>query len=361
MGKTNLGLSARVGDVGQKDEAELEISRPHGRENPELLNLMVLLQKVFPWDPASLPAPILDWLQRYGHWGQQPAQADPLVQLRNVSHQLAAPDPATRWQRLDPTGLDAAALGPFLRWLDLSRPDLAAAPQHAELAISLMLGESGQVSRVWRDVRARTWGQAEGVPMMPEETVVPHLVHTIWPGAHEHFAEAARRCHGEADFVVWTDVSRVEAIRALDGGRLERDRRVRSLMAWARENQVLVVHGAEVLGPGWSVAAGRLSTLRQSVPTARQLAMARDHLRLEIVSRLGGACLGLGNHLDSPGSFRSGWFEAVAASPVGFEAHLSERKGFPVLDVLAAPPQHPALHLWQELARLALGIETLRE
>ncbi|MCE0537913.1 hypothetical protein LWF15_20680 [Kineosporia rhizophila] len=140
---------------------------------------------------------MLEWLQRYGRWSR-----DSFVRPEDVPHRRPGPDPAAQWQRLDPTGLDPAALGPFLRWLDLSRPDLPVTPQYAELAVGLMLGESGQVSRVWRGVEARTWGQAEGAPSMPEETVVPHLVHSVWSGVEDCPAEVTRRRDGEADVVL---------------------------------------------------------------------------------------------------------------------------------------------------------------
>ncbi len=104
----------------------------------------------------------------------------------------------------------------------------------------------------------------------------------------------------------------------------------------------------------------RLSALEQAGCDPRDLALARDLLRLEIVARLGGVCVSRVPGTYAAQSFRPSRFESVAASLTGFEALLSDGEGLPVLEVIAAPARHPVLRLWQDLARLALGAEPPR-
>src|SRR5260370_726800 len=116
-------------------------------------------------------------------------------------------------------GIDLAALAaeqvaPFFRRISMTRP----APGPGDLSPAALAAESGAVTAVRRPASRRRWGQPprSGAPLLPELTVIPHVVYGIWLGGpvpedgafRRNFAAGARRYAGTVDFVVWTDVPR---------------------------------------------------------------------------------------------------------------------------------------------------------
>ncbi|MBT0769825.1 hypothetical protein KIH74_12885 [Kineosporia sp. J2-2] len=284
-------------------------------------------------------------------------------------YRLRARPPRPPWLTLDPALLPAGAVAPFLRWLDLAQLDQDTAtepPDQGELGVRLMRGETGPVSTVTRDRAARTWSSTPGAPELPATGELPHLVHVVRLGgplpaddpAREAISDAARQYAGQVDFVLWVDITRADVAEALadpaspPGGRAAR---IRSMLGWARENGVLVVHLGEVLhaeqsGPAlWEHAAAESAT-----GSRPGLAVAAWHLRTEIVTLLGGASVPAGDRFAGSGKLTT-LFGQVARSATGFTLSRHDPSGTPDglgNGVLVAPAGHPAPRLLREIARL---------
>ncbi|MCD5348821.1 hypothetical protein [Kineosporia mesophila] len=285
------------------------------------------------------------------------------------------PDPYRRrarparpaWLTMNPATLPVEGVAPFLRWLDLARLDPETAgtdPDGGELGVRLMLGATGPVSTVNRDRAARAWGQPAGAPLLPAEGAVPHLVHVVRLDGPvpEHdplrarIGDAARQYLGRVEFVLWTDISRAEAAAALtgpvtgpDSQPTGRSARIRSMLAWARGNGVLVVPVAEVFHGQADLVLGEQIAAECARRTPLGHCVAAGYLRAEIVSLIGGAAVPDGHRFGS-GTTLPGLFGEVAWSAAGFTVQELDE----ALDdgVIVAPAGHPALRLWRESARL---------
>ena len=322
-----------------------------------------------------LPATTIAWLrERLGH----PVYAPEYEQrLRNrtgpdVFGLARPPLPPEFLAGLDLSELPPETVAPFLRGLSLVRAG-GTAPTGSGV------GAPGAVSSVARSAELRQWGQRDAepvsarsaAPLLPERTVIPHLVHGIWLGGPvptdaslgRNFAAGARRYAGAVDFVLWTDVSRTEVVQALaavpmPGSRLAG---VRAMVEWARGCGVHVVNVDEVFHRGCPMVLREqfVAELVKGLP--RGYAAASDQLRLEVVSLFGGAYVDGDNRFDVdragrtlPGSLAE-LFDAVAASVTGFTLHLRSET---VLnhDVVVAPAAHPGLLLWREIHRFGFAM-----
>ncbi|GAB6903768.1 hypothetical protein JCM9957A_68600 [Kineosporia succinea] len=283
------------------------------------------------------------------------------------------PDPYRRrvrparpaWQTVDVSKLPPEAVDTFLRWLDLAGPDAVPAPDAGDLGVRLMQGQEGRVSRAAKDERARAWGQRRKAPRLDAEVVLPHLVHGIWMGGplpesggfRANYGSAAREYAGRVTFVLWTDVSRPEALAALrdvDPG--PRARGIRSMLDWARDNGVLVVNFEEVFHAGTDTVLWAQMAAERAKRRPRAYAAASDHLRVEIVTQLGGA------YVDGDNGFVGGdalptMFDDVAASTPAFSVIVIEEFGSGGNDVIVAPAGHPAMRLWREISRLQYRLD----
>ncbi|GAB3240339.1 hypothetical protein [Kineosporia babensis] len=311
---------------------------------------------------ASKPAgETLRWLRR--HTSDQlytEAQETSLAEHMGPDpYRRRALPPRPAWMTVDPSTMPVEALAPFLRWLDLAHPAKPCAPDPGELGVRLMLGESGAVSTVARDAKARAWGQPKGTPKLPAAGTVPHLVHGIWLGGalpaetgsfRANFGAAAKNYAGKADFVLWTDLSRSEVLAAQTGD-AARAGQIRPMLEWAREHGVLVVPIDEVFHDQAELVLGEQIQAERAKRTPRGYAAASDHLRIEIVRRFGGLYAD-GDNLVGDDALPQ-VFEDVLASVPGFTlAVLDARQGVNN-DVIVAPAGHPALRLWLEIARLS--------
>jgi hypothetical protein len=264
----------------------------------------------------------------------------------------------------DPAALRPELVAPWLRRLSMTRP----APTAQELSPAALAAEPGPVTRMRRGTRARRWGQPprSGAPLLPAETVIPHVVHGIWlggplaPGSRfaRNFAAAARRYAGQLDFVVWTDVPRGtfdEAARIPPGGDHDPLKPARAMLAWARRHGIHLLSIHEVFHAGQPMLLHAQYTAELAKLLPRGYCGASDHLRMEIIYRFGGAYVDGDNKLDTDASGRPlcgtlpGLFADVAASVPGFTLHLNGNglNG----DVVIAPARHPALRLLLEMAR----------
>lgn len=260
---------------------------------------------------------------------------------------------------VDLARLDADLVAPLLRRLSLTR---TTGP--GDLSVAELRAEAGPVSTVSRSEPERAWGQQDA-PLLPESTVIPHVVHGIWLGGpipaefRKNYATAARRYAGAVDFVVWTDISRAdaEAARRTPSSLNGRGESIRAMLDWAQDCGVHLVHVLEVFNAGQPMLLHPQFVAEMAKQIPRGYAGASDHLRLEILSLLGGAYVDGDNHLDA-GSLPE-LFDAVAGSLPGFTLNVRPGQGVNS-DAIVAPAGHPALALWRELTRLSYR-QTQRE
>ncbi|MDH6116824.1 hypothetical protein ABH930_000243 [Kitasatospora sp. GAS204A] len=334
-----------------------------------------------PTDPQ-----LLDWLRGLTH---------PALHLPECEDVKAAwlgadpfglrelPPPPPFLAGLDLDSLPPEHLAPLLRRLSMIRP----APTAAELTPAALDLDPGPVSESARTAELRRWGQPadSGAPPLPELTRIPRVVHGIWLGKpmprttvfRENYARAARRYAGQVDFVLWTDVPRelFDAARAEPGpvepcpveparaepvprrGRNDPLAAVRSLLDWATGNGIHLVNIFEVFHAEAPMKLRAPFVLEMSKQLARGYASASDHLRVDIIERLGGAYADgdvvlVGADAESePEERLPDFFDRVAGSLLGFTMNPLPGEGV-CNDILVAPAHHPAIALWAECARL---------
>ncbi len=195
------------------------------------------------------------------------------------------------------------------------------APAAGELA-AVLAAEAGPVSIAGRGRRLRRWGQpaCSGAPRLPRRTRIPRVVHGIWLGTPFHAGAP------------------------------------------------MTLHAAY--------------TLEMAKQLPRGYASASDHLRVEIIHRLGGLYADGDMIFAPPGTDEpdrpnpKGWipplpdslpegvpgffsetlpefFDRLAGSVPGFTMNPNPLgNGLVGADMLAAPAGHPAIRLWLECARL---------
>jgi hypothetical protein len=272
-------------------------------------------------------------------------------------------------------GVDQGALGPelvagFLRRVSLT----GGTPARAELAPAALAADAGPVTRVRRGPRARRWGQPpkSGAPLLPEQTVIPHVVHGIWlggpvsPGGRfaGSFGAAARRYAGLVDFVVWTDVPRwlceaAEGPAAGRGGEPDGLGPVRAMLAWARCHGIHLVSIYEVFHAGAPMLLQAQFAAEMAKQLPRGYSGASDHLRAEIIYRFGGLYTDGDNHFDadaiasSPPGRLLEVIADVAVSVPGFTLHIIPPDDNVNGDVLIAPAHHPGVRLLMEVDRVS--------
>jgi hypothetical protein len=108
-----------------------------------------------------------------------------------------------------------------------------------------------------------------------------------------NYAAGADRYAGRVDFVVWTDIPRHRFARAAASppappGQADPLADVRALLGWARQHGILLVNVFEVFHAEAPMTLHAAYTLEMAKQLPRGYASASDHLRVEIVHRLGG-------------------------------------------------------------------------
>ena len=269
---------------------------------------------------------------------------------------------------IDPATLRPAQVAPFLCRLSMTRP----APSRDELASAALDADPGPVTRVRRGAQARRWGQPPkaGAPLLPAETVIPHVVHGIWLGGPvppdgrfaRNFAAAARRYARQVDFVVWTDVPRrcleeADSSAPRPSGQPDPLAPARLMLAWARRHGIHLISIHEVFHAGHPMLLHAQYTAEMAKQLPRGYCGASDHLRMEIIYQFGGAYSDGDNQFDADADglpltgTLPALFKEVAASLPGFTLHM-----LPEMfngDVVIAPARHPAVRLLMELARVS--------
>jgi hypothetical protein len=205
--------------------------------------------------------------------------------------------------------------------------------------------------------------------LLPRKTRVPHVVHGIWLGKPmpatsvfwRNYAAGARRYAGQVDFVVWTDIPRRRFAEALacpppPPGQPDPLADVRALLEWAVDSGIHLVNVFEVFHAQAPMTLYAQFVLEMSKQLPRGYASASDHLRVEIVHRLGGLYAD-GDHSFVPADHGClpetlpEFFDRLAGSLPGFTMNPLPNGGV-YADMLAAPAWHPAIALWLERARL---------
>lgn len=269
--------------------------------------------------------------------------------------------------RTVPAALPPELVAPWLRRLSMTRP--APAPQ--ELSPAALAAEPGPVTRVCRGARARRWGQPQkaGAPLLPAETVIPHVMHGIWLGGPlapssrfaRSFAVAARKYAGQLDVVVWTDVPRrcfdeARACPPWPAGTRDPLAPARAMLTWAQCHGIGLISIHEVFHAGSPMVTHDQYTAEMAKQLPRGYSTASDHLRAEVIYRFGGVYVDGDNSFDCDGTGRPltnlpGVLADVAATLPGFTFHLVPPADNLNGDVLIAPARHPAVRLLLELLR----------
>ncbi|WP_285599429.1 hypothetical protein [Kineosporia sp. NBRC 101731] len=280
-----------------------------------------------------------------------------------------APEPAFL------TGTDSRRLPPervaaFLAGMSLTRLDgTFLVPEAGELAVGRLA--RGTVSRVRP---GGDWGVPDA-PRLPARAAIPHVVHGIWVGGpapedgllRANFGAAAAHYAGRVNFVVWTDLSRAEVARAMAAPEPSgRAAVIVSMMEWAREHGISVVSVAEVFHAGSPMRLWEQYVCDLVKLLPRGYSGASDRLRLEVMTRFGGAYVDSDDRFLFPGDERDeherqgpqslpAVFAAVARSVPAFTPHVTPPARVNC-DVIVAPARHPALMLWRELDRLSCSL-----
>jgi hypothetical protein len=255
-------------------------------------------------------------------------------------------------------------VAPLLRRLSLTRAEM---PDEAEFTATALESDRGRLSVAERTEQQRRWGRAadSGAPLLAPVTRIPRVVHSIWLGGPppldgdfiDNVGYTARRYAGEIDYVLWTDVPRTAF-----SGETEDAAPARGLLAWARENGVLLVSVSEVFHRD----APMVCQAQFAAETAKQrphgYAAASDILRLEVIGRFGGfyidGDLKLSERYErtpdgEPFESVPQLIDRVAASELGFTMDPIPKWDDAVNnDLVIAPAAHPAVRLWSEDTRV---------
>ncbi|MEU9380396.1 lonely Cys domain-containing protein [Streptomyces sp. NPDC048279] len=224
-----------------------------------------------------------------------------------------------------------------------------------------------QAEEGWVTVRHRSGAEltewAPGnVPPLPEVAELPGLIHSIWLGGplrdddmgyfRDNLRRMARRFHGAARIVLWTDVPRFmfeqakEVSRYTDSAELAE---VRDMLKWARQASVVLLNVDEVFNaesPMFLHEFYRSETVKQ---VGLGYAAASDILRAEIVHRFGGIYSDGGdNQIRDPSALMD-----QVDSTFGFAVdNVDDQIGN---SLLAMPRGHPVALIYLEVIRSNYG------
>ena len=273
---------------------------------------------------------------------------------------LRLPDPPPFLRHIDLRTLLPEHIAPLLRRISLTRP----VPQPEDLQPAALAADPGPVTTTTRTPATRRWAQPPGTPLLPAQITIPHLIHGIWLGTPlnpasnyaANFAAAARHHAGHADYTLWTDIPRhhftaADTTPPPPDGHPDPHAPHRAMLTWARDNHIHLVNVHEIFHAAQPMTLHAQYTAETNKQLPRGYAGASDHLRLDIIHLLGGIYTDGDNHLTphaTPADLTTLLHDATA-SDHGFTLHL-----LPAgmnNDLIIAPARHPAIRLWQELAR----------
>ncbi len=248
----------------------------------------------------------------------------------------------------------------MLRRISLTRP----VPQLEDLQPDALAADPGPVTTTTRTPATRRWAQPPGTPLLPAQITIPHLIHGIWLGTPlnpasnyaANFAAAARHHAGHADYTLWTDIPRhhftaADTTPPPPDGHPDPHAPHRAMLTWARDNHIHLVNVHEIFHAAQPMTLHAQYTAETNKQLPRGYAGASDHLRLDIIHLLGGIYTDGDNHLTphaTPADLTT-LLHDTTTSDHAFTLHL-----LPAgmnNDLIIAPPHHPAIRLWQELAR----------
>ncbi len=308
-----------------------------------------------------IAGPTADWLRRKanapvltpGYEAELARRTGP-----DLFGHLRLPPPPPFLARTRPETLRPHHIAPLLRRISMTRPE----PRAADLTPAALNTDPGPVSAHHRRPRQRHWEQPPGTPLLPADTLIPHVIHAIWLGGpippdtaiRTNYADAADT-HPDHDFALWTDIDR-EVFHAADTtpppppGTPDPHAPYRDMLTWARTHHIALINIHEIFHHDRPMTLHRQYTAETAKQLPRGYAGASDHLRLDIIHLLGGTYLDGDNTIttDNPAALTT-LIDNVAASPHGFTLHM-----LPAginNDLITAPARHPAITLWRELAR----------
>ena len=275
---------------------------------------------------------------------------------------LRLPPPPAFLDGLDLASLPPEHIAPLLRRISLTRP----APAPADLHPGTLAADPGPVTTTTRTPAQRRWAQPPATPQLPAATTIPHLIHAIWLGTPlppdsryaANLADTARRYAGHADIALWTDIPRADFTAAAapppaghPDPHPDPHAATRAMATWARDNGIHLISVHEIFHAAQPMTLHAQYTAETNKQLPRGYAGASDHLRLDIIHLLGGIYTD-GDNPPNPAATPhtlTTLIHDVTTSDHAFTLHL-----LPAgmnNDVIIAPARHPAIRLWQELAR----------
>lgn len=239
----------------------------------------------------------------------------------------------------------------FLLSMDILRTDVRSAdmdPRRWRVA-------AGAYSVAHDRARSR-WAPDPDVPELRAGVMrMPKLVHAIWLGSvpaaegpsatfWKTFRESAE-AHGDATFVLWTDVTRKE-IQDPGLGAGPDDRRplhLRLLADAAREANIVLVNVDEVYNASRAAPTTRLMQIERAKRSGAGWAAASDDLRIRVMKDFGGMYVDGGDAITSLRDLSAtGVIASGSAFAVDYEARPDGRIAYQN-NALVAPPHHPLL------------------
>lgn len=239
----------------------------------------------------------------------------------------------------------------FLLSMDIQRTDVRSAdmdPRRWRVA-------AGAYSVAHDRARSR-WAPNPDVPELPAGVMrMPQLVHAIWFGSvpaaegpsatfWKTFRDSAE-AHGDATFVLWTDVTRKEIQDAGLGGDLD-SRRALHLTLFAEEARranIVLVNVDEVYNASRAAPQTRLMQIERAKRSGPGYAAASDDARIQIMSDFGGMYVDGSDAITSLADLSStGVIASESAFAVDYETRPDGRIAYQN-NALVAPPHHPLL------------------
>jgi hypothetical protein len=332
----------------------------------ELRKMMADTAGTVPPPLPPLPLPTVDWIRKLtGAPVRTPAYEEVLARrtLADPFGFLALPAAAPFLDGLSLGDLPPEHAAPLLTRLSMTRP----APRAGDLTALALAAAPGPVTRARRDAGARGWEQnpAAGAPLLPEQVVIPHVIHTIWVGGpvpegaplRVLLTDLATRYGADAALILWTDVTRdqflaADAAAPAPPGAPDPHADARSMLAWARSCGISLVNIHEVFHAANPMTLHAPYTAEMAKQLPRGYAGASDHLRLDIIHTFGGLYTDGDNHPNphSTTGTLTTTLHHVATAPHAFTVHALPN-GINN-DLIIAPPRHPAITLWRELGRI---------
>ena len=282
------------------------------------------------------------------------------------------PSTATPLGRFDQSKIEPAGVASFLAAMSMIRATATShcdAPELDELE-ELTSARAGQIlvaskptdqSKRWNlipEEHASYGGEPPPVPPLPDELVMPLVLHYIWLGSplvedrgaksdfRKNVSNTVAMYGSKVTVVVWTDVSRQQFNQARQPAPTDGQdpaAGIREMLEWATAHAIHIVNIDEVFHAGAPMALQPMFGLEMAKQIGEGYAAASDIARVEILHRFGGIYSD-GDNVIGKGLMEE--LERVLSSQAGFA--FGGAPGGYGNQAIIAPAGHPALALYRD-------------